>query len=470
MSDIQSGKIKELWKVSFPMMVSFLSLAVMLFVDRIFLAYYSPSALNASAQAGTLAWGFILGWMTLATMSEVFVAQYNGAKEHKKIGRPVWQMIWICLASCFFFIPMAIWGVHLFYGDTTQTLQEQQYFSYFMYAGPLYALVPAIGGFYVGRGKTKIMQWLALLGNIVNIALDPVLIFGIPGIVPEMGVVGAAVATGLGTFVQVIVLFYCFLREKNQVEFNTNDYKIYPSLFRKSLKVGIPPAMFTMFELFGWALFYKMMSLISPVHILVASVCQSILILFLFFGWGLEKGTIAVTGNLIGSGRNENVHTVLTSAFKLSFWYFLVTVVILIIIPDPLINWFFNNPHAIEQGLDLANVSTSLEEIKGLIKTSLIFVCVYIFFENLRWSINGMLTAAGDTMFLLIAGTLAVWGLMIAPTYFFVVLPSAHVYYAFGVWILYSTLACLIVFLRFKLGSWKRINLLEKAAQENILL
>jgi MATE family multidrug resistance protein len=444
------------------MMISFMSLAVMLFVDRIFLAYYSTSALNASTQAGTLAWGFILGWITLGSMSEVFVAQYNGSGEYKKMGRPVWQMIWICLSSFIFFIPMAIWGVHLFYGYSANTLQEQNYFSYFMYAGPIYALVPAIGGFYVGRGKTHIMQWLALLGNVVNITLDPILIFGISGFVPEMGVVGAAISTGLGSLVQLIFLFCCFLRKKNRTEFMTDDYKIYPFLFLKSLKVGIPPAIFTMFELLGWAVFYTMMSMISPVHILVASVCQSILILFLFFGWGMEKGTIALTGNLIGSGNNHQVQSVLKSALKLSCWYFLFTILVLVIVPDPLINWFFNNPHAIEKGLDLANLSISLNEIKGLIRTSLIFVCIYIFFENIRWSINGMLTAAGDTLFLLIAGTLAVWGLMIAPTYFFVVLPGAHIYYAFGVWILYSSVACLIVFLRFKLGSWKRVNLLEK--------
>ncbi len=462
MMHIQNGNVRELWKISFPMMISFMSVVIMLFVDRLFLAYYSTAALNASAQAGTLAWGFIFGWMTLAAMSEVFVSQYNGAKEYHKLGRPVWQMIWLCLASLSFFIPMAIWGSYIFYGTGIETLQEREYFRYFMYSGPLFALVPAIGGFYIGQGKTKIMQWLAILGNIVNIGLDPIFIFGIPGWVPEMGIVGAVLATAIGTFVQVAVLLILFLSKENKEHYQTHDYRIYPKLFFKTLKVGTPPALFTMCELLGWALFYYMMVLISPVHILVASVCQSILILFLFFGWGMEKGTIAITGNFIGSGNIERVPSILRSAFTLSMGYLIITFLFLVLIPDPLINWFFNNPHALENGLDFTNITLSLDEIKSLIRTGLIFVCFYIFFENVRWSINGMLTAAGDTLFLLIAGSLAVWAFMILPTYFFVVLPKAHIYYAFAIWVFYASFACLIAFLRLRKGHWKKKDLLER--------
>lgn len=468
MTSIKTGSVRNLWKISFPMMISFMSMAIMLFADRIFLASYSTSALNAAVQAGTLAWGFILGWMALATMSEVFVAQYNGAKDYIKIGRPVWQMIWLCLFSFAFFIPMAIWGSDWFYNMGIDTQQERDYFRYFMFAGPIYALVPAIGGFFIGQGKTRIMQWLAVLGNIVNIGLDPLFIFGVPGFIPEMGVIGAAIATNLGTLIEVIILMFLILKKDNRTQFATNDYKIYPSLFLKTLKVGLPPAVFAMLELLGWALFYHMMMMIGPIHILVSSICQSILLLFIFFGMGLEKGAIALTGNFIGSGNSAKVYTIFRSALKLSSWYFLLTVTFLVLIPDPLVNWFFNNPE-LSKGVDLESLTMSAEEIKTLVRTGLVFICFYIFFENLRWTINGMLTAAGDTLFLLISGTLAVWGLMIIPTYFFIVLPKAHIYYAFGIWVLYSSIACLIVFLRLIMGAWKKKDLIDLKKSKKVV-
>ena len=91
MTELKTGSVAELWKVSYPMMVSFFSMMLMVFVDRIFLSWYSTEAFNAATTAGTLAWGFILGLITLASMSEVFVAQYNGAGKFSKIGSPVWQ-------------------------------------------------------------------------------------------------------------------------------------------------------------------------------------------------------------------------------------------------------------------------------------------------------------------------------------------------------------------------------------------
>lgn len=460
---MKSGNVKELWRVSFPMMVSFMSMMAMIFVDRIFLAYLSTDALNAAVQSGTLAWAFILGWVTLVTMSEVFVAQFNGAKKFKKLGQPVWQMIWVCLFSYIFFMPMAIWGAKWFYGGSPETEMQLLYFRYLMFAGPTFALIPAIGGFFIGQGKTRIMQWLAILGNLVNVVLDPIFIFGIDGFFPSMGIVGAAIATTIGEIIQVVILIAIFLKKQNRDEYNTTDIKLRPNLMSKCIRTGIPPAIFVSLEVVAWALFYYLMTLISPSHILVASVVQSILLLFLFFGLGMEKGAIALTGNFIGAGTHDKVFNVLRSSITLVSIYFAIACLFLIVVPDPLINWFFNNPSAIEHGSAVTS-AVDLNEVKQSIRIGLIFLVFYLSFENLRWSINGMLTAAGDTLFLLITGSLSVWMLMILPTYFFVVLPKASIIYAFIIWLIYSALACLFVYLRLLSGSWKKKQLID---QEN---
>ena len=113
-NEIQEGSLKQLWKVSASLMVSFLSMVMMMFVDRLFLSYYSTSALNAAASAGTLFWAGTFMWITLAAMAEVFVAQYNGAKKFKKLGEPVWQMIYLSGISCLFFFSLAQLGGHFF--------------------------------------------------------------------------------------------------------------------------------------------------------------------------------------------------------------------------------------------------------------------------------------------------------------------------------------------------------------------
>lgn len=109
------GSIRELWRISFPLMISTFASLLMIFTDRIFLARYSLEALNASVNAGTLAWAIVGGCGMVTAMSEVFVAQYNGAGKLREIGRPVWQMIWFAIFSLALFIPLGIWGGPAFF-------------------------------------------------------------------------------------------------------------------------------------------------------------------------------------------------------------------------------------------------------------------------------------------------------------------------------------------------------------------
>ncbi|HAB99239.1 MAG TPA: hypothetical protein DCE71_05405, partial [Parachlamydiales bacterium] len=155
------GSIRELWSISMPLMISMLASLFMIFTDRIFLARYSLPCLNAAVTSGTLAWALMVGVGMLTAMSEIFVAQYNGAKQYQRLGIPVWQMIWVSLFSLIFFIPLGIWGAPLFFQNNLYGDLEVEMFRWLMFFGPSYALMTTLSGFFIGRGKTKMLVWLA---------------------------------------------------------------------------------------------------------------------------------------------------------------------------------------------------------------------------------------------------------------------------------------------------------------------
>lgn len=258
-NEIREGSLSQLWKVSSSLMVSFFSMVAMMFCDRLFLANYSANALNAAASAGTLYWAGNFMVVTLCAMAEVFVAQYNGAKRYKMLGEPVWQMIWLALFSCLFFFLLGTVGSEALYQTGFFNSDEALYYKWNNWFAPSFSLLAALSAFFIGQGKTEIIKWMAILGNVINIILDPLLIFGVDGWIPSMGIPGAAIATGIGVIAQIIVLAWLFLRENNQTLFNTRDWRFKLKPFAKCLKVGIPPALFVMLELMGWAIFYKMM-------------------------------------------------------------------------------------------------------------------------------------------------------------------------------------------------------------------
>jgi len=448
------GSIRELWAISLPLMISTLASLFMIFTDRIFLSHYSLDALNASVNAGTLAWALTAGVGMLTSMSEVFVAQYNGAKLYHKLGVPVWQMIWLALFSILFFIPMAIWGSPLIFSLDRYAGLEIQYFGWLMVFAPSYALMTAFVGFFIGRGKTKMMIWLAIIANLINIVLDWALIFGVKGFIPEMGIQGAAIATCFGYFFEAVVLAYLFTKKENRTEFGTGNWRLNWEEMKKCCKIGVPQGVFCFLEIFGWAVFYWMMTDLGDTHITVSSICQSFIILLSFFCEGLSRGSAAVAGNMIGANRSHLVHKVLRSGFILLVLFSLATSLILVVDPvDTARALFIENP-------DLA--------IQSSLKTCMVFAFIYLFFDGLRWVFSGLLAAAGDTLFLLIAASLSVWVFLLAPIYFLVVQNNLSIEYCWGLTVIYSALFFMVYWIRFRQGAWQKISLMDsKGSKEN---
>ena len=462
MTTFTTGSLKELWKISFPLMISLMSTFLMLFVDRLFLAQYSHDALKACVTSGTLAWSLILGWITLATLCEVFVAQLNGAKKFDQLANPVWQMIWLALFSLLFFIPMALIGAPYIY-PSSSALLEQIYFKWMMYTGPFAVFLAAVTAFYIGQGKSNVPKWWSIGGNLVNVLFDYILIFGVSSLIPSIGIEGAAIATFLSYVVESIGMFIGFLAKSNKETFSTHDYSFKPSLFKQCFKIGLPPAIFSTLEIFAWAIFYIMMAKLSFEHIFIGGVCQSILFLFIFFGMGLEKGSASLAGNLIGANKKNLVKNVLNSGLKIITIYGIILLVIFLVFPDFFINLFLKNPEAIE-GLESVKLNFSTEEMnhyRSLIRKALLLISLYLTFENFRWLLSGMLTAAGDTIFLMIAGTTSVWLFLIAPTYYFIYLKERSILEAFFIWVAYSAIISLTYLVRFIKGSWKEKTLIE---------
>lgn len=445
------GSIRELWKISLPLMISTLASLFMIFTDRIFLAHYSIEALNASVTSGTFAWALMAGAGMITCMSEVFVAQYNGARHYKRLGLPVWQMVWFALFSILFFFPMAIWGAPLIFGEDRYANLEIGYFRLLMFFSPAYALLMAFSGFFIGRGKTKVMIWLAILANLINITLDRILIFGIPGIVPEMGIEGAAIATCFGYLFESAVLGYLFLKKENREHFGAANWKFNSKEMKKCLRVGCPQGVFYALEVFGWAMFYWMMTDLGEKHITLSSICQTFTILLSFFADGLSRGSAAVAGNLIGSKRQHLVPKVLKSGFILVCLFSVATSAIFMFDPVDTVKVLFIHD------LDPAFQSS--------MNICMIFAFAYIFFEGLRWLFSGLLIAAGDTLFLLLAGSVSVWVFLLAPVYWIVVKQNLPIEYAWGLTVIYAAIFFAVYWLRFKSGSWQKIDLIAQAEQ-----
>ncbi len=444
-----SGSLRELWSISLPLMLSMMSGSLMLFLDRLFLARYSIEALNACVNASVTAAALQFAFLTTAAIAEVFVGQYNGAKQYKKIAEPVWQMIWFSLLSSLVFFPIGFFAAPLLFFDPLYAHLETEYFKWLMYFGPVFCLSAALSAFYIGRGSVTFVTLVVILANILNVILDLILIFGIEPFIPSLGIGGAAIATGISQFFQCTILFIGFMRRKYRENYGTSHWALNKKCFVQCLKIGLPNSLAHTIEIIAWAVFFRMMTMAGNEHITVVAICQSIFILFTFIAEGISKGATAIAANLIGAKHWDLVWKLFRSGVKFYFQAFLFLGLILVIDPGPMIDWFIGGDPAL----------ASNQAIKSLAVSACIWMWVYFLFDGIHWLVVGLLTAAGDTKFVLWVSGLSAWIFAIIPIYYFIVVMGYKADVSWLITAAYACLACLIYLWRFKTEKWRQINI-----------
>ena len=441
--------LKQTWKMTLPLLLSALSGMLMLFVDRVILAYYSLDAHNAAVESMSLGWVFLKGGISLATVVQIFVAQNYGAGHFQALGKTVWQMIWVSLFSCLFFWTIAIFSPSfLFEADGTKEMQKT-YLFWMVSFGPAHVLFTALASFFTGQGKTRLVSTVIFIGNVINSVLCYLLVFGWGELIPSIGIQGSAISTNAAVFGQILILGFAFFNKYNRENFGTKNWHFDFSLVKNCFKVGLPNAIFGVLEVAGWAIFYKMMAGLGTKHLTVAGIVQNILILVGFFGEGLAGAVAILAGNAIGAKHPQTVFKFVHAGFIL---------MTLFAIGLALFIWLF---HSWIIGCFLCTLD---ENSQALFYSSLVFglgnVVIYKYLEGIRLIISGALTAAADTFFLLIGGTFSIWLFMVIPVYSFVVIPQASIETALTLCSIYTLFSAILYSLRFYQKGWQKNHLL----------
>lgn len=441
----KQASCKALLKLSIPLMMTWVSTTIMMFADRLLLSFYSLEALGAAINAGMLAWGFAYGFQIFTEMSQVIVAQYKGSNQESKMTEPVWQMLWMTLFSVAIFAALGLFGSQCFF---TKGSLQYEYFRYLIFFGPAFGLIGASSAYFIGKGETKVVTWSAVLGNVINIVLDWILIFGIQGFIPSLGIRGAAIATGIGMSVQALCLLLLFFKKTGF----TPKFLNLKSL-KSCFKVGVPNGVFMCMELLSWGIFYTILAKTSQKHLLVTSMCQSLMPLFASVSIGLQKGIASMSGLFIGAEKLENITKLLRSGLIIATCYFLGLAIFLFFFPNVVISLFLVlNKNQTDQ--------QTILQLMDTLKIGLLLSCGYLFFGGLRSLITGVLSAAGDSKFLIVAGVLSVWMLLIFPSYIFIFKNKHSVTIAQSILMLYGLCCAIIYYLRYRCNGWKKNSLL----------
>lgn len=451
-----SGSLRELWAISWPLMLSFLSISLMMFADRLMLSHYSVDALNASAHAGVAVFAFLVPGIAIAAISEVFVGRANGKGALEEAGQPVWQLIWFSLLMTPLFIGLAFLAAPFLFFKTGNEILEKQFFTTLLFFAPLICSTVALTGFFIGTGQVKTVTKCTFLANFVNICLDTIFIFGW-GPFPAMGIVGAAIATGLAQTFQVIYLFRLFLSARHREIFGTGKWHFSKTCFIESLRIGVPGALNLLMELCAHLVFLRLMIFVGGFALTITAFAQSIIFLLNFLTEGLAKAVTTIVANLIGANHFSTIGKVMRSASYLQCIFFLFVFCILFFFPEPVMHMFFS-----ERDTYLLHDPTFISSAKLIC----IWVCLFFLFDGLSRICIGQLTAAGDTKFVFYLGLISNWFFYIIPVSLFMIFWNGSSDQGWFIAFIYSFINFVLYGWRYRSKKWMASNLSTTLALE----
>ena len=385
-----SGSKREFWSMTWPLMIGLLSSTLMLFVDRMLLARWNPLALNAAVSGGMAYYMFLVIPMGIVEVAEVLVGRLNGEERQKEIGAAVWQMVWMAaiLWPLFYVIGWSAPAL-LFNGSGNETYETSYFTTLMASCAAFQCATISLSGFFIGTGNVKIVTISAIMGNVINIVLDYWMIFG-GGPMPELGVVGAAAATAIAQFAQMVFLMVLFLRPSNRTKYGTGSSKIHAPVLLEGLRIGFPSGAGRSFEVFAHFLFFRVVLSVGPEQMALVAIAQSIYILSSFIIDAQSKGASAIVANLLGAEQRNPIGQVLRSSFTLHAIYFFIMLTIVWALPEQIYSLF-----SAEEGV--AFILTP--ELSAVFQRALICVSLFFLFDGLGWIVIGFLTAAKDTRF-----------------------------------------------------------------------
>lgn len=442
--------------IAAPSIVQMVSYSAMQFVDMQMVTQWGDDPVYVSAQGN----GGMAVWIPLSLifgMSGVvssFVSQNLGAGSPRKGAQYVWAQWWIALATAVVLLPMVFVLPPVFakMGHSPELVDlETGYANILIYGAILTMGARTVAQYFFGMHKPLVPMAAALLGNVVNVLANFVLIFGLLGF-PELGLMGAALGTVIGSAVEMLIPAAMFLMPHWAKNFDTRTaWKPASKPIKEILRVGTPAGLMMVNEMVCFG--YLMVGLggrFGEAQQAAGWVALRYMSLSFMPTVGLSIAITAIVGRLIGMGRLDLAEKRAWLGMGLGIAYMGACATCFIVFREQLMGLFVTDEMDAESAAELVRVGSMI----------LIAAAVFQTFDAVAVTMTGALRGAGDTLVPSVLTIVLSWLLIVGGGHLAVAVKPE--WGAVGPWIFASAYIVVLgvaLLVRFKLGAWKRMKL-----------
>ena len=336
---------KLLMNMSLPMMISMLVQALYNIVDSIFVAKLSEDALTAVSLAFPLQTLIIAVAAGTGVGVQSLLSKSLGEKNFEKANQTAMNGIFVYIISYIVFALAGLCVVRPFYASQLTDAQSN-----IMEMGVSYLTIVMVCSFGLfgqfifekllqSTGKTFFTMISQSTGAIVNIILDPIMIFGLCGF-PKMGVAGAAVATIIGQICGAALAFIFNMRSNHEITLSFKGFHPNGPIIAKIYEVGVPSIIMQAIGSVMTYGFNRILIVFSSTATAVFGVYFKLQSFFFMPVFGLNSGLIPIIAYNFGAAKRRRMIKTIKWSMLYAFVLLFLGFAAFMLIPEKLFMMF----------------------------------------------------------------------------------------------------------------------------------
>ncbi|MDH5603236.1 MAG: MATE family efflux transporter [Cyclobacteriaceae bacterium] len=353
-SNFTSGSIRRaVFMLSIPMILEMVMESLFAVVDIYFVGKVSVEAIATVTLTESIImiiYSIAIGFSMAAT---AMVSRRIGENNTRKASFSAAQVMVVTLLVSFLFsITGLLYAPDILrvMGGSEEVISSGQGYTRIMLGGNLTIMyLFLINAIFRGAGNASVAMRSLWLANIINIALDPVFIFGL-GPIPAFGVEGAAIATNIGRGIGVVYQLYSLYSDKSLIRIKARDFIPQRKMVLRIINVSLGGIGQYLIGTASWIFMVRISAEFGTAVLAGYALAFRTIMFTILPSWGLSNAAATLVGQNLGAGKPDRAEKSVWLCARYNMYFLGAVSLVFILLAESIVSLFTREPEVIKYG------------------------------------------------------------------------------------------------------------------------